>query len=542
MHIGDEAMTQALVDELADRDIEVSALISGSPRETSARYGLRSIARLGFTSAMNLEAREARRAVVISAAHSGRIPPSADPAAQILAAIANADGLVVAGGGNLSAMWHEHVYDRSALVAIASAKGKPVVVSGQTLGPALNARDGQLLAELLGSASLVGVRERDSLDIAHQLGLPDRMLRSTPDDAIWLAEAPLEHDLPPEYCVVTVAPVAGLVDFDLYATSFARLLDEAADVSGLDIVFVPHQGSVSRSDDGDQAAHHAIARRMTTKRVHSLPMLTPRQVAFVTRRASLSISSRYHPIVFSASAGVPTVGISVDEYTAVKIGGALDHFGLSEFALPSSALESGHAAQALASAWRDRDPLRASALQVAPRVRRQSALWWDEVASVLRGDGVFSTAEFERPTPAALLPPDLAQTIDRMRTWQRSEATSVTARELAWQSMESSSTERDAAVELERRLGDSEAALSDTRQQLRYAYVALDAARELAAKIGEPIFQKKLGDHRIPAPQSEIDALLNTRTFRWSAPARRVYGGMRRYAARAWNRYRRSRS
>jgi polysaccharide pyruvyl transferase WcaK-like protein len=58
-----------------------------------------------------------------------------------------------------------------------------------------------------------------------------------------------------------------------------------------------------------------------------------RRAAGLTRRAAMVISTRYHPIVFGLSAGVPCLGIYTDEYTRVKIVGALGHAGLQNWAI-----------------------------------------------------------------------------------------------------------------------------------------------------------------------------------------------------------------
>src|ERR671912_382735 len=82
--------------------------------------------------------------------------------AAAVGAVAAADGVLIAGGGNLASTWPLHVYERAALAGIAARLSRPLVVSGQTLGPDLRGRDRDLVRGLLHSAALVGVRESAS--------------------------------------------------------------------------------------------------------------------------------------------------------------------------------------------------------------------------------------------------------------------------------------------------------------------------------------------------------------------------------------------
>ena len=87
-------------------------------------------------------------------------------------AVCGADAVVVAGGGNMASTWPLHIFERAALPALlARAAGIPFVVTGQTLGPQLDRADPELVASLLRSARLVGVREHASADLALRLGV-----------------------------------------------------------------------------------------------------------------------------------------------------------------------------------------------------------------------------------------------------------------------------------------------------------------------------------------------------------------------------------
>ena len=59
------------------------------------------------------------------------------------------------------------------------------------------------------------------------------------------------------------------------------------------------------------------------------------------RAAALTITSRYHPAVFSAAAGIPVLALIPDAFTQVRVGGALSLYGWGEFTLPLGMLAGG---------------------------------------------------------------------------------------------------------------------------------------------------------------------------------------------------------
>ena len=52
------------------------------------------------------------------------------------------------------------------------------------------------------------------------------------------------------------------------------------------------------------------------------------------RGAAFTLTSRYHPAVFSAAAGIPVLALVPDAFTQMRAGGALRQYGLGEFTLP----------------------------------------------------------------------------------------------------------------------------------------------------------------------------------------------------------------
>ena len=131
MHIGDEAMFDALVE----------ALSCGAPTRSSGSRAPRrrppsATASGPWVASGSPAARrvQARFAVVLRCSSGERVLPADDPAWAVIEAVAGADAVVIAGGGNLASTWPLHVFERAALAAIAERR-TAARRDGQTLGP-----------------------------------------------------------------------------------------------------------------------------------------------------------------------------------------------------------------------------------------------------------------------------------------------------------------------------------------------------------------------------------------------------------------------
>lgn len=388
IHIGDEAMFEAFVDAMRARGLESVVAVSANPAETSERYStedfsVEAVPGIGFAPTAGGRAVQEDRLdrVRRTAAGETGLLPDDDSAHAVIDAIRGSDGVAVTGGGNLASTWPSHIFERLAIAEIADAFGIPFVVSGQTLGPQLTDDDSALVARLLGLARLVSVRESASLAVAERLGvLPDR-LQLGADDASFLLDDALAT-LP--YCVVTLANHVGDADRDAVIASLADLLDEVVETTDLDIVFLAHFGSLDDSRvRGDSVVHERVMARMESKRVMAAVPADAPAAARIARSASLVVTSRYHPAVFAVPAGVATIGIPVDDYTTVKLTGALKNFG-QDGILPVRGLLAGDGPALLARVWGERDATATAGRTIADSQRAATAAWWDRVAQVLR--------------------------------------------------------------------------------------------------------------------------------------------------------------
>jgi polysaccharide pyruvyl transferase WcaK-like protein len=390
IHIGDEAMFHEMVTQLRARGVDEIVAISSQPDESAARYGVRGIHRIGFFTdearSRDLDDERMSRVLRTASGETGLLDAD-DPAHFVIDAIRTADGVAVAGGGNLASTWPTHIYERGTIALLARLFDVPLVVSGQTIGPYLTDTDGALVAQLLSSARLVGLREADSYAFSARLGVPEALLTQTIDDASFLAGDRVTLPERP-YCVVTMAAHINGEDPAQFDLRMAQLLDGVAARTGLDIVFFAHFGSTRAEESvGDTIVHNRIRARMTSSAARVYRTTDSPAAAALARGAALSISSRYHPAVFAASAGVPSVGIAVDDYTTTKLTGALGNLGQSGV-LPLADLLAGNGHATVAGVWDARETIRSQHAGIIDAARAASAAWWDRVAAALRGEAV----------------------------------------------------------------------------------------------------------------------------------------------------------
>lgn len=264
-------------------------------------------------------------------------------------AIATMDAVVVSGGGNLNSRYGWLLYERAAAVRAAEHAGVPVYVTGQSLGPVLSPEDAQVLERMLRTARSVTVREHSSLAWCRERGIDARL--SVDDATDYLAASPARtlhyaegvsagqalDELPERYVCVTVNECT-----EQQAQQIACLLDGMWREHGYTPVFLSHFGNPQNPESGDIQTHQRIAEQLSASTPATLlPVLHADQSVAVHRGASFTLTSRYHPAVFSAAVGIPVLALVPDAFTQMRAGGALSLYGLGEFTLPLGMLAGG---------------------------------------------------------------------------------------------------------------------------------------------------------------------------------------------------------
>ncbi|MBG6190418.1 polysaccharide pyruvyl transferase WcaK-like protein [Arthrobacter sp. CAN_A212] len=393
-HVGDDAMTHAAVDELAARGVNDVVLLSRNVEDTTVRFGTDAAPTIEFPWPYADYQRYLTDIRSFLAGEPHGLAPD-DQVHRLIDTLGGCDAVLIAGGGNMNSVYGWLLYERAAVVEIAHHLGKTVVIAGQTIGPLLYGADRDVAARMLPRAALVGAREDSSLTLGRALA--GATVAPCLDDASFLAtttpDAATADTAPPagSYLVGTFSGSTGACPRGQFVAAAAKILNDAAELSGVPVLLLPHM-AVEGEGGVDETLHAEIAAAMTA-RVESRHIASARDTAALTARAALVITSRYHPVVFALDGGVPTVALSLDEYSDVRLRGAMANWGLADFALPLPSLLAGSVGAAIREAWQRRDEIAAHVHSIRPRKVAESAAWWDLVVRALQGQPV------EAPTP-----------------------------------------------------------------------------------------------------------------------------------------------
>jgi polysaccharide pyruvyl transferase WcaK-like protein len=312
----------------------------------------------------------------------GRAPASGELSETIAATLAEADGLFLSGGGNLSSSWPGLLHQRVLWLREARRRGLPAVTGGQTIGPELTPAQRTALAEALSGVEHLGVRELPSAALALQMGVPADRLSYQPDDAFFLAGRAPAEDIPalPDgpFLAITLDPAFAAPSSRAGLESLAAQLARFAAEEGFHLAFLPHVGPLGSPGDEDGRAGAALCQLLQAEGAGCtlFPVMRPAETVWLTQRAALVVSSRYHPLVFGTAAAVPGLGLYRDTYTRIKLQGALGHAGLEAWSLPAAAAEEGELEGALHRLWDRRDEARAAMAEARARLELQEASRW----------------------------------------------------------------------------------------------------------------------------------------------------------------------
>lgn len=395
-HVGDEAVAQSAVEELAARGWSPVVVSHGQHRSddyagVDVRRGLtwpndRSVVIPSFNELLGLARFGSDDAPTEGVADISAL----DDSRRVIKMIREVDAVLVAGGGNLSSRFEWLLYERLACLTVAGILGRPAAVSGQTFGPTLVTSDVAPIVEAMEACTVVGLRERNSSALGRAIHGTE-VVRDCLDDAQFFAvdqweRAPhISGEL--QRVVATFAPAPSHVEPARFARSIAAELDDLVTQTGTEVVLVPHKAAWSGSAE-DEGTARLIAAASNSGGVHTQSVPTARDAAELIGSADLVISSRYHPIVFALARSIPFLALASDDYGDVRLDGVSARWGLGGWTIPLSCLDPGELAEAAMAVWAERQPLVAHMdLIHGPLADFQSA-WWDFLSASLEGKKV----------------------------------------------------------------------------------------------------------------------------------------------------------
>lgn len=324
--------------------------------------------------------------------------PATDKLFEIIEHLRTVDAVVIGGGGSLTSRYGWLLDERLATALVARRLGKPVVLTGQSLGPELTDSDRASLRELLGLCVLVGLRDVHSVRIARQLCPEHPALVQTLDDAVGLglpadaAEGTAGARAPdPELLSVTLGGDGDPLPREDYVAVACAVIEQLAARTGARVELVAHMADPD-TGGGDLQLHTEVAERLSVPAA-VVPLATDTVAAARTTAAAWVLTTRFHPVVFGTSAGSSVLALPLNRYGHSRMDGALRNVGLAGAAVPLAALWDpvtagpselvGPVVEALVAS---REAEHAHLEAARPALLGAAEAWWDRVAAALAGD------------------------------------------------------------------------------------------------------------------------------------------------------------
>lgn len=300
----------------------------------------------------------------------------------VLRALAGCRALVLGGGSLLqdSTSFRSLLY-YSALILTARARGLPVLLWGQGLGP-LQRRRSRLLARLLlAQASGITWRDSGSARLAASWGLH----AAQGSDPVW-ALPPLDWQGQGGPIVLCWRPVARLDDqgWRLLLQALERLAEDC----DRPVHWLPfHQDQ--DTDLLDDLERRGLLGASLRRRSLLVEASTPEQAMQRFRDASLVLAMRLHGLILAALAGSPCAALSYDP----KVAAAAEALGCPWLDLARPHPEPAGEAKDLAASWealvdRPPDPARRQRLSGDTRVHAELLLRLEGIGGTRPADGL----------------------------------------------------------------------------------------------------------------------------------------------------------
>ncbi|OKL50216.1 polysaccharide pyruvyl transferase family protein [Boudabousia marimammalium] len=302
--------------------------------------------------------------------------------------ISNVDAVLIAGGGSFNSKYGWLFLERLLVMKIAQLCHKKVIVTGQTLGPAITAEDAARAQELLDYALAVGFRDQGSLQLSHQL-FPSVYAAAGIDDASFWGLSEAENTATattenlPQYVAFSLSGESHDIPEPEAVKAWAKLADYTYSVTGLPTLFIPHMAP-PRSGQWDEDFQHRVATQMTTPYLE-LSVEDADASARRLRQVSLMVSNRFHPIVFSLARNIPVLPVVASSYSQQRIDGLLNNWGLPDRTVAIWHLFGPAGHSIIDSVWEERDEYSVFVGKRKSHLLEFSQKWWNSIDDIFRG-------------------------------------------------------------------------------------------------------------------------------------------------------------
>lgn len=259
------------------------------------------------------------------------------------------DAMHVVGMGGLTDVFLQAVWHYCCLVHTFTSQGKPVIFTGQQIGPIRSWLTKNLLQRALRKADFIGLREpTDSLTFCEQANLPSESFAVMGDDSFGLPAADKEqvesflsrnHLSPGKFIAVNVRIGGYAPSHAQYIQDIANLMSSLSQRYDLPVVVVPISWD---RWDSDITSGYRLCEAMKSDRLKVLDYseeLTAALVKGILGQAFAAVGVSYHFCTFALSQGVPAICIFDGDYYSQKARGLSHFWGDERLALPLNKLD-----------------------------------------------------------------------------------------------------------------------------------------------------------------------------------------------------------
>lgn len=263
---------------------------------------------------------------------------------RLLSNLSGAALLFNVGGGGLNSLLWPEVYCRGLTFWVCKILGKPVILSGQTIGPFNRWLDKKFAKFALNKVDVITLRDASSTKVLKDLGVAKPLIKETADDAVLLHHVDrektnsvfLSEKIELHHPLIGVNMLGSMKAFPkikMVDQKMAQVADLLISELGAAIVFVPMAAYYPPSSD--VVAASKVLELMEHKDKASLIMneYDARVLKGIIGQLDLAIGFRYHFIVFATTMCVPAIGIYFIEYYRMKIKGILELMEQDKYAV-----------------------------------------------------------------------------------------------------------------------------------------------------------------------------------------------------------------
>lgn len=232
------------------------------------------------------------------------------------------DGYLVSGGGNLNDTFYKVLFSKLILIREFLRLDKPVMLTGQQLGPFRSYLFRQATMDLLKNVHFVGLRDPgDSAALCRKYGVEfdvmgDDSLQLEPAEDSVVQNFLLENELEPNGFIAVNVRYADYAIQDKHALlRFAKVLQMLSNTLEMPLAVVPI--SLARHDSDVQTAIF-LQTHLTSLRILRPLSFSPALIKGILGQAFGAIGTSFHFCTYSLSQGVPAICIYEGEYYQQK--------------------------------------------------------------------------------------------------------------------------------------------------------------------------------------------------------------------------------